>query len=82
MGLALTRKRNQSIVLFQDGETLCRVTVVEIGDGKVKLGFEAPKDVTILREEIIDRTPTVGPDKNDNSINDDFVERVKAYLPE
>ncbi len=33
-----------------------RITIVRIrSDGKISLGFEAPKDVVILRQEIFDK---------------------------
>ncbi|MDD5457311.1 MAG: carbon storage regulator CsrA [Candidatus Margulisbacteria bacterium] len=46
--LVLTRKLNQSIVI-QDNII---VKVVEIGDGSVKIGIEAPKAIPIHREEV------------------------------
>lgn len=46
--LVLTRKLNERIVI---GDNI-RITVVEIRGHSVRLGFEAPSDVTILREEL------------------------------
>jgi carbon storage regulator len=46
--LVLTRKPGESIVV---GNTI-RITVVELSPGTVRLGFEAPPDVSIYREEI------------------------------
>lgn len=46
--LVLSRKRNESIVI--DGSIV--VTVVEIRGDKVRLGIEAPREVSIHREEI------------------------------
>ncbi|MBC8590323.1 carbon storage regulator CsrA [Wansuia hejianensis] len=48
--LILNRKIGESIVLEGDIE----IKVLEIQDGKVKIGIEAPKEVTILRKEIYD----------------------------
>lgn len=56
MALALTRKKEQAILFLKDGETIAKVTVVEIGHGHVKLRFEAPEDIRILREEVLDRS--------------------------
>ena len=49
--LVLGRKTGARIVI--DGGIV--VTVVRIQGDKVRLGFEAPKAVSILREEIIPR---------------------------
>ena len=46
--LVLSRKERQRIKL---GETIV-VTVVRVMGDKVRLGFEAPDDVLILREEL------------------------------
>jgi carbon storage regulator len=46
--LVLSRKKNESIVV---GNSI-RITVVEVSGGGVRLGFEAPPDVSIYREEI------------------------------
>ena len=46
--LVLSRKRNERILL-SGGVT---VTVVEVHGDKVRLGFEAPPEVKIAREEV------------------------------
>ena len=46
--LVLSRKKNESIII-QDNIT---VTVIEIRGDKVRLGIEAPKDVTVHRREV------------------------------
>ena len=48
--LVLQRKKNQSIIINDNIE----VSVLEIGTDWVKLAFEAPKDVSILRKELIE----------------------------
>jgi carbon storage regulator len=55
--LVLTRKKAESIVVFRsDGEDSgIRVVVLEISGGIVKLGIEAPPDVSIHRMEVWDR---------------------------
>jgi carbon storage regulator len=57
--LVLTRKVNEAIVIA--GEI--RVTVAEFQKGKVRLGIEAPRHVTVDREEIhlLKQRPTRGP---------------------
>ncbi len=46
--LVLSRHRNEGIIIGGD----IRVVVVEIRGDKVRLGIEAPLDVTVNREEI------------------------------
>ncbi|MCL2305314.1 MAG: carbon storage regulator CsrA [Planctomycetaceae bacterium] len=48
--LVLSRKKNESIVI-NDSITL---VVVEIRGDKVRLGIDAPKDVSVHRKEIYD----------------------------
>lgn len=51
--LCLGRKRNQSVILTVRGVAI-RVTVIEIGREKTKLGFEADPEVIIHREEVVE----------------------------
>ena len=46
--LVLSRKKNESIII-NDHIT---VTVIEIRGDKVRLGIEAPKDVSVHRREV------------------------------
>lgn len=46
--LVLSRKRNESIIINDD----ITITVVEIRGDKVRLGIEAPKDVSVHRNEV------------------------------
>jgi carbon storage regulator len=48
--LVLTRKLNERIQIG-DGIT---ITVVRIGPGTVRIGVEAPPDLTVLRGELIE----------------------------
>ena len=48
--LVLSRKANQKIVIPEAGIT---ITVVEIDRGKIRLGFEAPGELRIFREELL-----------------------------
>ena len=48
--LILKRKKNESVIIGENIE----VTVLEIGMDWIKLAFEAPKDVSILRKELIE----------------------------
>lgn len=49
--LVLARKTGETIVI--DGHI--RVTVMKIGPTAVRLGVEAPKGVSVHREEVADR---------------------------
>ena len=46
--LVLSRKKNESIIINDD----ITVTVVEIRGDKVRLGIDAPKEVTVHRREV------------------------------
>ena len=48
--LQLTRKPGETIVIGDD----VRVQVIQIAGGAVRLGIEAPRSVSIYREEIWD----------------------------
>ncbi len=46
--LVLSRKRNEKIIIADNIE----LVVVEIRGDKVRIGIEAPKDVSVHREEV------------------------------
>lgn len=46
--LILTRKKDESIIINGNIE----IKILEIEDGKVSIGIEAPKDVDIFRKEL------------------------------
>lgn len=48
--LILNRKENESIIISDNVE----IKILSIDEGKVKIGIEAPRDITILRKEIYD----------------------------
>ncbi len=47
--LVITRRLGERIVIGED----IVITVVDIDRGKIRLGFEAPRDVPIWREELL-----------------------------
>ncbi|MFP5332637.1 MAG: carbon storage regulator CsrA [Acidimicrobiia bacterium] len=49
--LVLTRKAGESIVIGDD----VVLTVLEVRGGQVRIGIEAPRDVTIHRAEVHDQ---------------------------
>lgn len=48
--LVLSRKKNEKIIIGQD----ITIVVVEIRGDKVRLGVEAPKEVSVHRQEVYD----------------------------
>lgn len=48
--LVLSRKKNESIVINDN----VVVTIVEVRGDKVRIGIEAPRDVSVHRQEILD----------------------------
>ncbi len=47
--LVLTRKVNEEILI---GDNI-RIKIVDIGAGRIRLGISAPREVTVLRDEVI-----------------------------
>lgn len=50
--LILTRKTGEKILIAED----VTITVLNVSGTQVKLGIDAPKDVRIMREELLDAT--------------------------
>ena len=48
--LVITRKNNESLVIGDNIE----INILEISNGKVRIGINAPNDIKIIRKEIID----------------------------
>ncbi len=48
--LILTRRNKESVII--DGDI--KVIVLGLDRGQVRLGFEAPEDVNIMREELLE----------------------------
>jgi carbon storage regulator len=48
--LVLSRKKNESIIINGNIE----ITVIELEDGRVRLGIEAPKSIDIHRKEVFE----------------------------
>jgi carbon storage regulator CsrA len=60
--LVLTRKSQESVVVGGTGrfERMLKVTVLEIKNGKVRLGFEADADVPVHRLEVWEQILATG----------------------
>lgn len=48
--LVLTRRPTQTIRIADRGVT---ITVIDIRQGRVRIGIEAPRDVRVIREELL-----------------------------
>jgi carbon storage regulator len=53
--LILTRRKDEAIVIHNRFGAEIRLLVVEVRGNKVRLGIEAPADVSVVREEISKR---------------------------
>ena len=60
--MVLSRKDRESVVVGGSGgfEKLLRVTVLEIKDGRVQLGFEADSEIPMHRSEVWERIRASG----------------------
>jgi carbon storage regulator len=52
--LVLTRKLMEKLFI---GDNVC-ITVVRLEGGQVRLGIDAPRDVTVVRAELVPERPT------------------------
>jgi carbon storage regulator len=57
--LILTRRTDEAIVIRNRFGAEIRLVVVEVRGKKVRLGIEAPADVSVIREEIRKRESAV-----------------------
>jgi carbon storage regulator len=51
--LVLSRKLNEGIIVGE-GDTAVEITVVSIKGKTIRLGFDAPKDMSIFRKEVFE----------------------------
>lgn len=71
--LILSRKKDESIII--DGNI--KVTIVDIEDGKIKIGIDAPKNVEIMRKELYDNIQ----EENTKAINKTLnMEQIKGLF--
>lgn len=77
--LVLTRKSGESVIIAGN----IRITVVDIGHGRVRLGIEAPDAMTIDREEIHERraAEAATPQVVDDSATPPLHNRIADRLP-
>ena len=60
--LVLSRKSREAVVVggYGGAENLLKVTVLEVRDGKVRLGFEVGDDIPVHRLEVWERIRASG----------------------
>ncbi|TDT50620.1 carbon storage regulator CsrA [Fonticella tunisiensis] len=69
--LVVTRKQGESLVIDDNIE----ITVLEIQGGSVKIGIEAPKNISILRKELI---VEIGRENIESTKNiEDIIKKIK-----
>ena len=69
--LVLTRKIDQTINIGED----IKIKIVEIGNGFVKLGIEAPRELPIYREELYEKLKQLNKEASKLDID-----RLKDFL--
>lgn len=69
--LIITRKKGQSFMIGDDIE----ITISKLEDGSVKLGIEAPKEVTILRKELYEEIKKEN--KDAMNVNLEYLKNIK-----
>ena len=70
--LALTRKKGEALVLNNNIE----ITVLEVKGDQVKIGIQAPKDVSIYRKEIYLQIQQ----ENEASMNAASIDAIKGLF--
>jgi carbon storage regulator len=56
--LILTRRPGESVIITTPAGERIEVAVLGVKGNQVRLGTEAPAEVTVLREELVDRSQT------------------------
>ncbi|WP_297517643.1 carbon storage regulator CsrA [uncultured Clostridium sp.] len=69
--LVLTRRKNEGILIGDDIE----ITVVKLEDGSVKLAINAPRNISIIRKELVEEVKSEN--KEAISLNLDVLKNLK-----
>lgn len=51
--LVLTRRKDEDIIVEHEGVVVLQIKVVDIVQGKVRLGFTGPKTTVVTRKELM-----------------------------
>nr|WP_211292633.1 carbon storage regulator [Petrotoga halophila] len=76
--MILSRKIGESIVI-QVGNRKIKLIMVEQDNGSIKIGFEAPKDIKIYREEVYEEIVKQNKAALESDVN--RLEKVKTSIP-
>ena len=58
--LILTRRPGESIIIETPAGELIQVTILSVKGNQVRIGTEAPDDISIVREELLERLQSQG----------------------
>jgi carbon storage regulator CsrA len=85
--LVLSRKNGQRVLI---GDQIT-ITVVKIGNGGVRIGIEAPAELPIIREELLENfgvigdtiaeVLTVGTNGHSGNVNNLYQNRIRGSFP-
>ena len=61
MGMLVLSRKEDEVIVIGEGDDAVRITVVDIDPrGKVRLGIDAPREVIVMREELLPLRPREG----------------------
>lgn len=64
--LVLKRKAGESIIVADNIE----IKIIEVEEGRIKIGIDAPKEVSIIRKEVLEETKSENKESVKNSTFD------------
>jgi len=70
--LIITRKIGESLIIGEDIE----ITISKIQDGNVKIGIQAPKNVSILRKELYEQV--INENKEAQKVDINMLKNIKS----
>jgi len=56
--LILTRRPGETLIIETPAGERIEVTVLEVKGNQVKIGTDAPNEIAIVREELLEKSPT------------------------
>ena len=71
--LILTRKKGESIIISGNIE----IQIMNIEDGKVKIGIEAPKEVSVFRSEVLE---TIKNENKNSVVDENILEKLSKNM--
>jgi carbon storage regulator len=74
--LILTRKKGQAFFLNDE----IKITVHEIGGESVRIAIDAPKDVRILREELVEETKQMNEAAGAQQVNLENISKLRDAM--